>query len=42
MRAHGWQVTDTVQLYIAQLPSTLHKYRFVELQQKLDALFAPS
>ena len=36
------QVNDTVQLYMAQLPSTLHKYRFVELQQKLDALFEPS
>ena len=33
------QVRDTVQLYMAQLPSTLHKYRYVELQGKLDALF---
>jgi hypothetical protein len=27
------------QLYMAQLPSTLHKYRFIELQGKLDSLF---
>ena len=33
------QVRDTIQLYMAQLPSTLHKYRYVELQGKLDALF---
>ena len=31
------QVRDTIQLYMAQLPSTLHKYRYVELQGKLDA-----
>ena len=33
------QVRDTIQLYMAQMPSTLHKYRYVELQGKLDALF---
>ena len=33
------QVDDTIQLYMASLPSTLHKYRFVDLKNRLDAVF---
>lgn len=33
------EVMECCKLYIAALPSTLHKYRFVELQTRLDALF---
>jgi chromosome segregation ATPase len=36
------QVCDTIQLYLAQLPSTVHKYRYIELQNKIDALFVQS